>query len=69
MDIAYRISVLQEQHDELNRKIDSVEKSRVFDDLELAELKKKRLHIKDELAILHKQQFEEQHERLDLDGH
>ena len=69
MDIAYRINVLQEQHERLNRKIDAVEKSRVFDDLELAELKKKRLQIKDELATLYRQQFEEQHERLDLDGH
>ena len=67
MDIAYRISVLQEQHDNLNRKIDAVEKSRVFDDLELAELKKKRLHIKDELAILYKLQFEQQHEVLNWD--
>jgi len=67
VDITSRISVLQEKHTELDRMINDIEKSKVFDDQELAEKKKKRLHIKDELAKLQRQQFDQQHEVLNWD--
>ena len=67
MTLADRIRFLEDTHRYLNREIDSIEKSRVFDDQELAEKKKKRLQIKDELAKLQRQQFEQQHEVLDWD--
>ena len=69
MTLADRIRFLEETHAYLNKEIDRIEKGRAFDDLALAEKKKKRLQMKDELATLYKQQHEEQHERLDLDGH
>jgi len=67
MTLADRIKFLEDTHRYLNREIDSIEKSKVFDDQELAQKKKKRLHIKDELAKLQRQQFEQQHEVLDWD--
>ena len=67
MTLADRIKFLEDTHRYLNKEIDSIEKSRVFDDQELVEKKKKRLHIKDELAKLQRQQFEQQHEVLDWD--
>jgi len=67
MTLADRIKFLEDTHRYLNREIDSIEKSKVFDDQELAQKKKKRLHIKDELAKLQRQHFEQQHEVLDWD--
>ena len=69
MTLADRIKFLEESHRYLNNEIDRIEHSKVFDDQELSEKKKKRLQLKDELAKLHKQQFEEQHERVDLDDY
>ena len=69
MTLADRIRFLEDTHRYLNREIDSIEKSKVFDDQKLAEKKKKRLQIKDELAKLHRQQFEEQHERVDFNDY
>jgi len=52
-----RIKHLEEAHRALNKKIDTLEKNGLFEDLKLEELKKQRLHLKDEIAILkHKQQ-------------
>lgn len=52
-----RIKHLEELHRVLNKKIDGLEKTGVFGDVELENLKKQRLHLKDEIAILtHKQQ-------------
>jgi uncharacterized protein YdcH (DUF465 family) len=52
-----KIKHLEEAHKVLNKRIDDLERTGVFEDLNLEELKKKRLHLKDEIAILrHKQQ-------------
>ena len=54
-----RIKHLEESHHVLNKRIDNLEKTGVFDDLEIEILKKQRLHLKDQIAILkHKQIFE-----------
>ena len=56
-----RIKHLEEAHRALDKKIDTLEKTGVFQDLTLEEMKKQRLHIKDNIAILkHKQQLHTQ---------
>lgn len=56
-----RIKHLEEAHRALNKQIDNLEKNGLFEDLKLEELKKQRLHLKDEIAILkHKQELHDQ---------
>lgn len=53
-----RIKHLEELHRALDKKINGLEKTGIFDDVEIENLKKQRLHFKDEIAILrHKQQI------------
>lgn len=53
-----RIKHLEESHHLLDKKIDQMERSGNFKDLELSKLKKMRLTLKDEIAILkHKQEL------------
>lgn len=47
-----RIKHLEEAHHSLNKQIDGLEKTGVFDDIELEKLKKQRLLLKDKIAIL-----------------
>lgn len=55
-----RIKHLEEAHRALDKKVDTLEKNGLFEDLKLEELKKQRLLLKDEIAILkHKQLREE----------
>ena len=52
-----RIKHLEEAHRVLDKRVDNLEKNGLFEDLKLEELKKQRLHLKDEIVILkHKQQ-------------
>jgi uncharacterized protein YdcH (DUF465 family) len=54
----HRIKHLQEMHRVLDKRIDGLEKTGVFEDTTLEVLKKQRLHLRDELVILkHKQQL------------
>jgi uncharacterized protein YdcH (DUF465 family) len=56
-----RIKHLEEAHRALDKQIDTLEKTGVFEDLKLEEMKKQRLHLKDNIAILkHKQQLHTQ---------
>ena len=41
---------LEEEHAKLNKRIDGLEKTGVFDDVNIEDLKKHRLHLKDEIA-------------------
>jgi uncharacterized protein YdcH (DUF465 family) len=52
MSAENRIKHLEEEHHRLNKKIDGLESTGVFDDAELATLKKQRLKIKTELVTL-----------------
>ncbi len=53
-----RIKHLEEAHSVLDKKIDTLEKTGLFEDLKLEEMKKQRLHLKDEIVILkHKQEM------------
>jgi uncharacterized protein YdcH (DUF465 family) len=54
----HRIKHLEEMHRVLDKRIDGLEKTGVFEDTTLEVLKKQRLHLRDELVILkHKQQL------------
>jgi hypothetical protein len=54
-----RIKHLEEAHRALDKVIEREEKTGVFEDHEITELKKKRLLLKDKIAILkHKQQID-----------
>jgi uncharacterized protein YdcH (DUF465 family) len=56
-----RIKHLEEAHRALDKQIDTLEKTGVFEDLKLEEMKKQRLHLKDNIAILkHRQQLHTQ---------
>ena len=47
-----KIKHLKEAHRVLNKQIDSMEKTGIYDDLKIEELKKQRLRLKDEIVIL-----------------
>ena len=47
-----KIKHLEETHRVLDKQIDSMEKTGIYDDLKIEELKKQRLHLKDEIVIL-----------------
>lgn len=51
-----RIAHLEEAHRVLDKKIDGLEKTGVFEDENLHELKKQRLFLKDEIANLKQKQ-------------
>ena len=51
-----RIKHLEEAHRVLNKQIDTLEKNGLFEDLKLEDLKKQRLHLKDEIAIMKRKQ-------------
>ena len=56
-----RIKHLEEAHRALDKQVDTLERTGLFEDLKLEELKKQRLLLKDKLAILkHKQQLHTQ---------
>lgn len=50
--IEKRIAHLEEEHHKLDKKINGLEKTGVFDDTNIENLKKQRLLLKDEIAIL-----------------
>jgi len=52
MSFTNRIKHLEEEHHRLDKKIDGLEKTGVFDDVELSDLKKQRLRLKTELVTL-----------------
>lgn len=53
-----RIKHLEEAHRALDKQIDTLERTGLFEDLKLEQLKKERLLLKDKIAILkHKQQL------------
>jgi uncharacterized protein YdcH (DUF465 family) len=66
----HRIKHLEEAHRALDKQVDTLEKTGLFEDLKLEQLKKERLLLKDKLAILkHKQQvfIEEQSRKSGLE--
>lgn len=55
-----RIKHLEESHRILDKKIDTLEMNGLYEDLKLEELKKQRLHLKDEIAILKHKQLDQE---------
>jgi uncharacterized protein YdcH (DUF465 family) len=53
-----RIKHLEELHRVLDKRIDGLESTGVFDDITLEVLKKQRLHLRDETVILKHKQLE-----------
>ena len=47
-----KIKHLEEAHRILNKQIDTMERTGIYDDLKIEELKKQRLRLKDEIVIL-----------------
>jgi uncharacterized protein YdcH (DUF465 family) len=45
-----RLQQLEEEHARINKRIDGMESTGVFEDVTLEVLKKQRLHLKDEIA-------------------
>jgi len=62
-----RIKHLEEAHRVLDQKIDTLEKNGLFEDIKMQELKKQRLLLRDEIAILRRKQWEHDHEFVDFD--
>ena len=61
-----RIKHLEEAHRALDKQVDTLERNGLFEDLKLENLKKQRLHLKDEIAILkRKQEHEKIHSNTD----
>jgi uncharacterized protein YdcH (DUF465 family) len=58
--LANRIRYLEKEHERLDKEIDTLEKIGRFSDMQLNDLRKQRLHIKDELTRLRRQEYEEQ---------
>ena len=48
--LQHRLQYLQKDHAELNKRIDGMESTGVFEDATMEVLKKQRLHLKDEIA-------------------
>jgi uncharacterized protein YdcH (DUF465 family) len=48
--LQHRLRHLENDHAELNRRIDGMESTGVFEDVTLEILKKQRLHLKDEIS-------------------
>lgn len=56
-----RIKHLEEAHRALDKQIDTLEKTGLFEDLKLENLKKQRLHLKDQIVILKNKQLQQDH--------
>ena len=50
--LEHRLQHLEEEHAQINKRIDGIESTGVFEDITLEVLKKQRLHLKDELVKL-----------------
>ena len=48
--LQHRLTHLENDHAAMNKKIDGLEKTGVFEDVTLEVLKKQRLHLKDEIS-------------------
>lgn len=52
----HRIAHLEDLHRAVDKQIDTMEKTGIYEDIEINTLKKKRLQIKDQIADLKKKQ-------------
>ena len=54
-----RIKTLEAAHQQLNKQIDGLEKTGVFDDVEIHDLKKKKLFVRDLIEELKRREHDE----------
>jgi uncharacterized protein YdcH (DUF465 family) len=64
----HRIKHLEELHRVLDKRIDGLESTGIFEDTTLEVLKKQRLHLKDEIAILYKKQDDHRKKEMKQNG-
>jgi uncharacterized protein YdcH (DUF465 family) len=64
--LQHRLDHLQKDHAELDKRIDGMESTGVFEDATLEVLKKQRLHLKDEIVKI---QLKLAHERSTQENH
>ena len=62
-----RIKHLEEMHRVLDNKIELLEKTGIYEDHALQNLKKQKLQLKDELRRLNRLQWENDHETVHID--
>jgi hypothetical protein len=62
-----QIEKLQRLHADLDRRITALEKTGCYDDVQLVDLKKQRLLLKDQLFRLRKNQWEHDYDRHGFD--
>lgn len=68
MSYRERIKHLEQLHKQLNEEIDKMERNHPHvQELKLHDMKKQRLSYRDELSRLNRLQWEEDHERVNLD--
>jgi uncharacterized protein YdcH (DUF465 family) len=62
----HRIKHLEELHRVLDKRIDGMESTGVFEDTTLEVLKKQRLHLKDEIGLMKQKQemHNQEHQRI-----
>lgn len=58
-----QIRLLEIEHRDLDKKIDTLEKTGIYEDMRIQELKKRRLLVRDQLSDLRRRQFEYNQER------
>ena len=54
-----RIKTLEATHQQLNKQIDGLEKTGIFDDVELQDLKKRKLFVRDLIEELQRREHDE----------
>jgi hypothetical protein len=64
-----QIKQLEQEHTDLDKKIDTAEKTGIYEDMRLQEMKKRRLLVRDQLRDLRRKQFEHDHERVNFDDY
>lgn len=62
-----QIEKLKLLHADLDRRINTLEKTGCYDDVQMIDLKKQRLHLKDTIFRLQKNQWEYDHDRHGFD--
>lgn len=62
-----RVRHLEVMHEALDKRISVLEKTGVFTDPQLTELKRQKLQIRDQLSDLRRRQWEHDHETVDMD--
>jgi uncharacterized protein YdcH (DUF465 family) len=62
-----RIRHLEEMHTALDKRIAGLESTGRFTDTQISDLKKQKLDLKDQIAELHRKQWEHDHESVEQD--